>query len=109
MKLIFIMLVQFIFVMQAYSQEFYVTGKVTALLGSAADPAIMVGSSEVPSLCDGGNYGWLYFSGSAQDRQWVYSTAMAMAVTGNTVVVYTNTDGKQCRISNIQITSGLNE
>lgn len=108
MKLLSILLVQFMFVMQAYSAEHYATGKVTALLGSAEDPAIMVGSSDVPSLCDGGDYGWLYFSGTPQDRQWIYATAMAMAVTGKTVVVYTNTDGEKCRIGNIQVTSGLN-
>jgi len=92
-----------------YSEEFYVVGKVTALLAERFDPAIQIGESLAPDGCDGGTWGWLYFAGeTGEERQWVYSTAMTMAITGKSVVAYTNTDGEKCRITNIQITSGLN-
>ena len=92
----------------AFAADGHVSGKIISLLGSANDPAIRIENLAVPAKCDGGAHGWLYFSGTAQERQWVYSTAMAMAVTGNTVTVYTNTDYGRCRIHNIQVTSGLN-
>ena len=80
----------------------YVTGKVTSLKGSV-DPAIRISSNVAPTDCNGGAYGWLYFEGTAQEKQWIYSTALA----GKTVTVYTNNDGETCRIHNIQVTSGL--
>lgn len=92
----------------SFAAENYVGGKITSLSGSGSDPAIRVEGNQVPSKCDGGTYGWLYFYGSAQERQWIYSTALAMAVSGKPVTVYTNADGGTCRIHNIEIISGLN-
>lgn len=92
-----------------FAAEQHVSGQITSLMGSAIDPAIRIDGTEAPTGCDGGTYGWIYFSGTAQEKQWLYSTAMAMSLTSNRVTVYTNSDGAKCRISNIQITSGLNE
>ncbi len=86
----------------------YSSGKVTSLLASANDPAIRLSGNISPDQCDGGAYGWLYFSGSPQEKQWIYSTALAMSLSGKTVSVYTNNNGDTCRINNIQITGGLN-
>ncbi len=86
----------------------YVGGKVTSLLASGANPAIRLTGNVSPDNCNGGKYGWLYFLGDAQERQWMYSTALAMSLSGKNVTVYTNGDGGTCRISNIQITGGLN-
>jgi len=84
------------------------SGKITSLLASATDPAIRLTGNISPDNCDGGVYGWLYFIGSAEERNIVYSSALALSLSGKTVTVYTNNDGKQCRITNIQVTSGLN-
>jgi len=86
----------------------WTTGKITSLMGSGTNPAIRLTNNVSPSNCNGGNYGWLYFRGSAQEKQWIYSTALAMSLSGKTVTVYTNSDGGTCKIHNIQITSGLN-
>ncbi|BFM10142.1 hypothetical protein R50072_02950 [Simiduia litorea] len=86
----------------------YVRGQITSLLGSGADPAVRVGANLVPSACNGGSYGWLHFYGTPQERQWIYTTALAMSVAGKVVTVYTNSDGARCEITNIQVTDGLN-
>lgn len=84
------------------------TGYVISLLASGTEPAIRLTGNVSPSGCDGGTYGWLYFVGTAEEKSRVYSTALAMAISKNIVTVYTNSDGGVCRISNIQIISGLN-
>lgn len=86
----------------------YASGKVTSLSAHGSNPAIRLTGNISPDNCDGGNYSWLYFSGTTEEKSRVYSTALAMAVAGKTVTVYTNSDGSQCKIYNIQITSGLN-
>ena len=86
----------------------YSSGKITSLMGSASDPAIRLQGNVSPDQCNGGTYGWLYFQGTPQEKQWIYSTALAMSLSGKTVAVYTNTNGETCRISNIQVTGGLN-
>ncbi len=83
-------------------------GKVTSLLAHGTDPAIRLSNNISPDNCDGGVYGWLRFSGTPEDRNRVYATALAMSLAGKTVTVYTNSDGSSCRINNIQITGGLN-
>ncbi|ABD82272.1 hypothetical protein [Saccharophagus degradans] len=88
--------------------ENYVSGQITSLKGAGTNPAIRIGDRLVPGNCDGGTYGWLQFKGSTQEQQWLYSTALAMALSKKKVTVYTNNDGTSCKISNIQITSGLN-
>lgn len=92
----------------SFAGDNYVGGKITSLMGSASDPAIRIDANIVPAKCNGGDYGWLYFSGTAQEKQWLYSTALAMAIAGKPVTVYTNSDNETCRISNIQVMSGLN-
>ncbi|MBL1277921.1 MAG: hypothetical protein COB30_017720 [Ectothiorhodospiraceae bacterium] len=86
----------------------HVGGKVTSLLAHGQSPSIRLTGNVSPDLCDGGTYGWLGFQGTAEEQSRIYATAMAMAVTGKTVTVYTNSDGGPCKINNIQITSGLN-
>ena len=86
----------------------YATGKITSLLASGTNPAIRLTGNVSPDLCDGGNYGWLYFAGTAEERNRVYASALALSLVGKTVAVYTNSNGQQCRINNIQVTSGLN-
>lgn len=87
----------------------YVSGKIKSLKAHATDPAIRIEGKLVPRLCDGGQHGWLYFKGnSREERHAVYSTALALSLTGHTVQAYTNTDGDRCRISSIQVLSGLN-
>jgi hypothetical protein len=86
----------------------YVGGKITSLLASATDPAIRLTGNVSPELCDGGTYGWLYFEGTAEERNRVYSTALALSLTGKNVTIYVNGDGARCRINNIQVTIGLN-
>ena len=86
----------------------YSGGKITSLLASANDPAIRLTGNISPDNCDGGTYGWLYFSGTPEERNRVYSSALAFSLSGKSVTVYTNNDGKKCRISNIQVISGLN-
>lgn len=72
------------------------------------NPAIRLTGNISPILCDGGNYGWLYFKGTAEEQSRIFASAMALSLSGKTVTVYTNSDGGTCRISNIQVTSGLN-
>lgn len=96
------------FSISAFAVNNFASGKVTSLLASGTDPAIRLTGNVSPELCDGGTYGWLYFKGSAEERSRVYATALAMSLAGKMVTVYTNTDGTTCRISNIQVTSGLN-
>ncbi len=86
----------------------YATGKVTSLYASGTDPGIRITGNASPSQCDGGTYGWLFFSGTEQQKQWMYSTALAMSLSGKTLTVYTNNNGERCRIYNIQVTGGLN-
>lgn len=97
-----------VFSLEAFSGPNYASGKITSLLGSASNPAIRLEGNISPELCSGGTYGWLYFQGTPQERQWLYSTALAMALSGKAVDVYTNNDGDTCRINNIQIIGGLN-
>lgn len=103
-----ILLVFLMLPIKAISGPHWVSGKITSLMGSANDPAIIIENGQVPTGCDGGTYKWLYFAGTAQEKQWIYSTALAMALTKKNISVYTNNDGNTCRIHNIQITSGLN-
>lgn len=86
----------------------YSSGKITSLLASANDPAIRLEGNISPDNCNGGTYGWLYFSGTPEERNRVYSSALALSLSGKRVTVYTNNNGEQCRISNIQVTNGLN-
>lgn len=88
--------------------DYYASGKITSLLAHGTDPAIRITGNISPDKCDGGAYGWLKFQGTAEERHRIYSTALALAVVGKTVTVYTNSDGAQCRINNIQLISGLN-
>jgi hypothetical protein len=85
----------------------YISGKITSLSASATDPAIRLTGNVSPELCNGGTYGWLYFVGTPEERNRVYSTALALSMTGKNVDVYTNSDGAMCRIGNIQAL-GLN-
>ncbi|KPZ73125.1 hypothetical protein AN944_00273 [Shewanella sp. P1-14-1] len=85
----------------------WASGKITSLLASGAEPAIRLAGNISPEDCSGGKYGWLYFEGSAEEKNRVYATALAMSLSNKTVTVYTNGGGQRCRISNIQITSGL--
>ena len=91
-----------------YAGPSYVSGKVTSLLASGTNPAIRLTGNISPELCNAGTYGWLYFSGTAEEKNRVYGTALAMSLAGKTVTVYTNNDGGTCQINNIQVTSGLN-
>lgn len=86
----------------------YSGGKITSLLASANDPAIRLTGNISPDNCNGGAYGWLLFSGTPEERNRVYASALALSLSGKSVTVYTNSDGQRCRISNIQVTSGLN-
>lgn len=91
-----------------YAGPHYVSGKVTSLLAHGQAPSIRLTGNVSPDNCDGGAYGWLGFQGTAEEQSRVYATAMAMALSGKTVTVYTNSDGGPCKINNIQITGGLN-
>lgn len=93
----------------ACAGETWASGKVTSLLSSGTDPAIRLSGNISPDKCSGGKYGWLYFTGTAEEKSRVYSTALAMSLAGKTVTVYTNGDGSRCRIGNIQITSGIGQ
>jgi TRAP-type mannitol/chloroaromatic compound transport system substrate-binding protein len=62
----------------------------TSLLASATDPAIRLTGNISPELCDGGTYGWLYFQGTGEERNRVYSTALALSLTGKNVAIYAN-------------------
>ena len=86
----------------------YSTGKITSLLASGKDPAIRLTGNISPDNCNGGNYGWLYFNGTPEERNRVYASALAFSLSGKSVTVYTNDDGQTCRITNIQVTGGLN-
>lgn len=92
----------------AFSGPTWASGEITSLKASATEPAIRLVGNISPDNCSGGKYGWLYFQGTPQQRQWIYSTALAMSLSGKEVHVYTNGDGEKCRINNIQITRGLN-
>lgn len=92
----------------ASAGAYFVSGKITSLLASATDPAIRITGNASPDDCNGGNYGWLYFQGTAEEQQRVYATALALSLSGHTATVYTNNDGESCRITSIQVTSGLN-
>ncbi len=94
--------------LSTHAGPYYVTGKVTSLLASGSSPAIRLTGNISPDLCDGGPNGWLSFVGTPEQQARIYSTALAMALSGHTVTVYTNTDGATCPINNIQIISGLN-
>lgn len=107
-SLVVVFLMGCVFALSASAGQNFVSGKITALMGSGTEPAIIIDLDKVPTGCYGGTYHWLFFAGTAEERQWIYSTALAMAVTGKTVSVYTNSDGTTCRINNIQITTGLN-
>ncbi|MBL4703801.1 MAG: hypothetical protein JKY54_04730 [Flavobacteriales bacterium] len=85
----------------------YASGQITSLSADATNPAIRLTSNKSPDLCDGGTYGWLYFKGTSEERTRVYSSAMALAISGKTVTVYTNSDNERCEIYNIQAL-GLN-
>lgn len=91
----------------ALSGPNYASGKITSLAGDETNPAIRLTNNVSPDQCDGGTYGWLYFAGTAEERARTYATALAMALTGHRVTVYTNSDGTTCRITNIQAL-GLN-
>jgi hypothetical protein len=86
----------------------YSGGKITSLLASATDPAIRLEGNISPDKCDGGTYGWLYFAGTPEERNRLYSSALALSLSGKRVAVYTNSDEQRCRINMIQVTSGLN-
>jgi len=86
----------------------YSTGKITSLLASANDPAVRLTGNISPDLCDSGTYGWMYFEGTPEERNRLYSSALALSLAGKTVTVYTNNNGAQCRINSMQVTSGLN-
>ncbi len=101
-------LLLFSIVNSAFAGPTWATGKVTSLMASATNPAIRLTGNISPDNCDGGHNGWIYFSGTAEDKNRVYATALAMSLSGKIVTVYTNGNGAQCQISNIQITSGLN-
>ena len=92
----------------SFAAETYVSGQITSLLAHGTDPAIRITGNVAPTKCNGGAYGWLYFAGTPEDRHRVYATAFALSLTNKAVTVYTNGDGGTCRITNIQVTSGLN-
>ena len=85
----------------------YASGKITSLLASGTDPAIRLTGNVSPINCNGGTHGWLYFQGTPEERTRIYSSALALSISGKEVTVYTNTDGGTCRINNIQAL-GLN-
>lgn len=101
---ILISFVLFMFVPLAVAGPHYVSGKIVTVMGAPTDPAIRITGNVSPELCDGGNYGWLYFQGTPEERQRTYATALALALSGHSVYVYTNDDGGVCRIINIQAT-----
>ncbi|MEC4728633.1 hypothetical protein HWQ46_24225 [Shewanella sp. D64] len=105
--LIFLSVLNLFFVTQVTAGTTWATGKVTSLLASGTNPAIRLAGNISPDRCSGGTYGWLYFSGTAEEKNRVYATALAMSLSGKTVTVYTNGDDTTCRIGNIQITSRL--
>ncbi len=84
---------------------YYLSGKITSLLASGTDPGIRLSGNGSPDNCDGGKYGWLRFQGTAEERNRIYASALAFSLSKKRVTVYTNRDGTQCRINNIQVTS----
>ncbi|MDM3871226.1 hypothetical protein QSV34_07640 [Porticoccus sp. W117] len=90
-----------------FAASHYVSGKISSLLAHATNPAIRISGNITPDDCDGGGYGWLYFAGTVEERNRLYSSALAFSLAGKTVTVYTNNDGQVCKIHNIQVTSGL--
>ncbi len=91
-----------------YAGSTWSSGKITSLLASATNPAIRITGNISPDDCNGGNYGWLYFQGTPEEKNRIYASALAFSLAGKTVTVYTNGDGSTCQINNIQVTSGLN-
>ncbi|ACA85750.1 hypothetical protein [Shewanella woodyi] len=108
LTLVFLLMFNFSFVTQATAGVTWASGKITSLMASATNPAIRLTGNISPDRCSGGTYGWLYFAGTAEEKNRIYATALAMSLSGKTVTVYTNGDDTTCRINNIQITSGLN-
>ena len=106
--LLFVFALNLFFAAQATAGVTWASGQVTSLLASGTNPAIRLAGNISPDRCSGGTYGWLYFAGTAEEKNRVYATALAMSLSGKTVTVYTNGDDTTCRISTIQITSGLN-
>lgn len=87
----------------SYAGPYYASGQITSLLSHGTDPAIRLTSNVTPDSCDGGNYGWIYFQGTPEERSRMFATALALSLTGKAVTVYTNSDNQQCRINNIQV------
>lgn len=107
-QIIFFVLWSYYFTGTVYAASSWSSGKITSLLAHGTDPAIRLTGNVSPDNCDGGVYGWLHFQGSPEERNRIYSSALALSLTGKNVTVYTNSDGSACRINNIQVTSGLN-
>lgn len=80
----------------------YASGKITSLMASGTNPAIRLVGNISPDSCDGGTYGWLYFEGTAEEKNRIYATAMALSIIGEPLTVYTNSNGGVCKINNIQ-------
>ncbi|WP_185976901.1 hypothetical protein [Shewanella psychropiezotolerans] len=102
------MVISLCMVNSAFAGTTWATGLVTSLMASAMSPAIRLTGNITPDNCDGGSHGWIYFNGTPEEQHRVYATALAMSLSGKTITVYTNGNGAQCKIINIQITSGLN-
>ena len=90
-----------------FSADNYVSGKIVSLAANVDNPAIRIDGLVAPDKCDGGQYNWLYFQGTPEERYRMFSMAMAMSLTGKSVDVYTNSDGKTCRIAAIQAIRGF--
>ncbi len=86
-----------------YAGPHHASGKIISLMASS-NPAIRLSGNISPDNCDGGTYGWLYFKGSPEEKQRIYASALALSLSGIAVTVYTNNDGTQCKINNIQAT-----
>lgn len=103
MKFISIVLTAFIFSGSVLSGDYYVSGKITSIKADANEPAIRLSGNVSPDKCLADPYGWLFFKGTAEEKNRVYSTALALSIVGKRVTVYTNMDATQCRIENIQV------
>jgi len=91
-----------LFTIVSFAGPHYATGTIVKVSGSS-DPAVLL-SGSVPTECDSGNYGWIKFAGSdSPGKHRTYSTALAAAIAGKTVTVYTNSDGEYCRINFIEV------
>lgn len=97
-----------LFTTSVHSGPHYVNGQITSILAHGTNPAIRIGDNAVPDKCNGGTYGWMYFSGSPEERSRIFAAALALSLSGKNVTVYTNDDGLACKISQIQVTRGLN-